>query len=923
MKRRVLIAVSLALVVTLGLATQAMAQSTTTGSIRGTVTDSEGGVLPGVSVTASSSALVAGRITATTDEHGVYRFPALPPGTYTIEATLPGFRTVRQENVRIVITQTLNVDLRMAMAKLAEEITVVAEAPTVSTVSNNVTNTLTTEYLDRQPLPRDVNALINYAPGVNDSRAYGATEERDNAYNLDGVDISDPGSGEHWLLPNFDWLQEVQVSGLGADAEYGGFTGAVFNLVTKSGGNEFHGDASVYYSGDLFGRNLVARNAPKNGDESLEPSKLESDVDISLSLGGAIKKDALWYFVSGEERRTDEEPFQPSEIIPYESVHNTTTKLSRYLAKFTYQMNPNNRFVVLGDYDGKYEDHRGLDYETLASATQKQESPNYSYNLTWDSIVNAANFFTVKFTGFDGKDDRLPYNGINTPGYIDSNTGYAWGNYNWEHLYRPKRWSFDVSWNLFADSLFGANDSHSFKFGANYERGTVDEQRTRTGGFTYYDDSYYCDSIDQYFSDPFCGVYSTDVGNEIHLRSKQTGINVYAQDSMRLKRVTINYGVRYTKYTAGFDNVSGNVYDVHMFAPRIGFVWDVRGDGRTAVKAHFGRYYDGMFTYLYDRYDGAGVFTPYRYCDYNFDTGAYDICGILSTNSAAMDPNIKHPYTDQYVATVEQQLSANTMVGVDYIYRRTRDLIAMVNTNGDYQDLEAPDNPITGAPLPFYDLQTPPTYLLTNPPKAYRDYDSVMVRFQKHYSDGWMMDASLVYANLEGNTYASDGYASEWSDLNGQTNADGRLPGFNKWAFKLSGSVDLPYGFRASGYYSYLSGEYWTPTVQIRGLYQNGRPYVYMEPRGSEKLPSRNTVDLRLAKLFKVGRGITLNVFVDAFNVFNSDTVTSVNTTWGRYYYDYTVGPTTDGWDGPRSGYRNPLSIEAPRELRLGARFSF
>ncbi len=923
MRRRIFIAASLALLVALGVASQAAAQSTTTGSIRGTVTDSEGGVLPGATVTATSDALVAGRLTAVTDQRGLYRFPALPPGIYVIEVTLPGFRTVRQENVRVTITQTLNVDLQMAVATVAEEITVVAEAPTVSTVSNNVTSTLTTEYLDRQPLPRNVNALINYAPGVNSSRAYGATEERDNAYNLDGVDISDPGSGEHWLLPNFDWLQEVQVSGLGAAAEYGGFTGAVFNLVTKSGGNTFHGDASVYYTGDLFGRNLVARNAPTGGDVSLQPSRLASDTDVSLSLGGAIKRDVLWYFVSGEERRTDEEPFQPAEIVAFESARNSYSKLSRYLAKLTYQMNPANRFVALADYDGKYEDRRGLDYQTLASAAQKQESPNYSYSLMWDSVVNAANFFSMKFTGFTGKDDRLPYNGLDTPGHIDANTGYAWGNYNYDWKYRPKRWSVDVSWNLFADSLFGGGDSHSFKFGANYERGTVSETRVRTGGFTYYDDSYYCDSIDEYFTDPFCGVYSTDVGNEIHLRSKQTGINLYAQDSMRLERLTINYGVRYTHYKAGFDNVSGDPYDVDMVAPRIGVVWDVRGNGRTALKAHYGRYYEGLYAYLYDRYDKAGVFTPYSYCDYDFDTGAYDICGVLSTNSAAMDSNIKHPYTDQVVVTLEQQVGNDSMVGVDYIVRRSRDLIAMVNTNNDYEDLQAPDNPLTGAPLPFYDLQTPPSYLLTNPSGAYRDYDAVMLRFQKRYSYGWLLDASLVYADLEGNTYSSDGYASEWSDLNGRTNASGRLPGYNKWEFKLSGSVDLPYEFQASAYYTYLSGEYWTPQVQIRGLYENGRPYVYMEQRGAEKLPSRSVVDLRLAKVFKLGGGTRLNLFVDAFNVFNSETVTGVNSTWGRYYYDYPNPPAADGWDGPRSGYKVPLSIEAPREIRLGARLSF
>ena len=101
---------------------------------------------------------------------------------------------------------------------------------------------------------------MNYAPGVQGEAAYGAPSSYQNAYNLDGVDVSDPELGSQWVLPSMDWVQEVEVAGLGADAEYGGFTGAVVNLITKSGGNQFHGDVRAYYSGGSLNSSNARRD---------------------------------------------------------------------------------------------------------------------------------------------------------------------------------------------------------------------------------------------------------------------------------------------------------------------------------------------------------------------------------------------------------------------------------------------------------------------------------------------------------------------------------------------------------------------------------------------------------------------------------------------------------------------------------------
>jgi hypothetical protein len=576
------------------------------------------------------------------------------------------------------------------------------------------------------------------------------------------------------------------------------------------------------------------------------------------------------------------------------------------------------------DYDAVVNEYRGVGFTQLASGTRRQDSPSYLFNLSWESLITDNSFLTAKFTGFSGADDRDPYHG-DIPNRYDRESGFDWDNGTTTSRTDKERTALDASWSLFADGLLSSTDSHNFKFGINYERFGVDWVTARNGGFSYYDDSWYCDSLDDYFDEPFCGVFSSDWGGEWDLHGEMAGLHGYAQDAWKIGNFALNLGVRYTQYDGKFTNASGTIYDESMWAPRLGIVWDVTGSGKAALKFHYGRYYEGMAVTLYDREVSGEALSDTEYYDYNFDTGEFDIAaGGAIEARAMMDESIEHPYVDQFIATFEYQLGRDMLIGLDYINRENHNINAMVVSNlADYDAYVASDNPLGGGDLPFFELVYPQENLITNPAEATRKYDSFTLRMHKRYSDGWSLDGSFVWSELTGTAdYGYSGYGTGFDDLNGFVNADGNLPDNSEWVFKVSGSVDLPWRMMLSGFYQYRAGEFWTPYAVVEGLYYNDRTTVYMTPRGSRQYPDRSVLDLKLQKEIGLGGSMALALFVDAFNVLDSDEVTNVNERWGWYVYDWTDHPGSSFWD-PSSRFEEVEDIQTPRTIRIGAKFSW
>ncbi len=249
--------------VVLFLAFAAALAAQTTGGIVGRVTDEAGGVLPGVSVEARSPALQGSR-TAVTDSTGSYHLALLPPGDYTVTFTGQGFATQNKQGVAVSLSKdsTLNVELGAA---LAEEITVTGAVPLVDTTSSALGTNLNASTIQTLPTARNYSAVVQITPGVasdaNPDNAgqssitvYGSTGA-ENVFYIDGVNTTGVEYGFQGKELNFEFIQEVDVKTGGYEAEYGRSTGGIINVITKSGGNEFHGDVFGYFDNDSLQSN--------------------------------------------------------------------------------------------------------------------------------------------------------------------------------------------------------------------------------------------------------------------------------------------------------------------------------------------------------------------------------------------------------------------------------------------------------------------------------------------------------------------------------------------------------------------------------------------------------------------------------------------------------------------------------------------
>ena len=903
-----------------------------TGNLVGTVKDDTGAVLPGVTVNLTGEKVV-GTQTATTNPEGFYRFINLPPGKYDVTFALTGFGKVRREAVQISLGATEEINVALKVSQMSEEVTVVGEAPVVDTQTNQVSTNYDKDWVRNAPVPRfSMFDLISVAPGVAASSqgattmsAFGSGTD-ENSFQIDGTNLTAPSTGEAWPYPNTDAIEEIEVLSLGAPAEYGNVTGAVFNVVTRQGTNQFHGDANFYFQSDgLTGRNTT------DAEDGGFPFHRERFRDATFQISGPILKDKLWFFAS-YQYQTDAKT--PAGVDPQ---FFTDEKAHRVFGKLTWQINPKHKLAF--GYHNDYYDLPGTPAANLApTVVSNNHGQNPTPNLMYTGVLSDKTVVEARFAGFWGDDHADPIVSGEPrvqPRFYDLDTGQITGGvYYW---YDDKSYQSTASAKIshFADNFLGA--SHDFKFGVQYLRGGVHD------AISGYNDIVYTYAYD----DGYGNTYQVAYGYQYQPYSyggTTKGLGVFFDDTVRVNdRLTLNLGVRYDRNTAmipdlkvtdqngGFtgETIPGrDLYTWNVFAPRLGFNLKLTGDGKTVLRGHYGRYYRGVVTAEYSNSIGVSPHVT-RAGAFDLATGQFVDAEVIDSQPSqrSIDPNLKNPYTDQFVASFERQLFRDVGVSLNYVYKRARNLTAWRDLTGQYEPVTVFDDTgpdATGQPVVVYRLLSDPNdrfFELTNRPEVKSDTHAFTAQLVKRMSNGWQVIASYTYLDSKGvlpsgrlgltdAQRASARFSDFGQNPNDFVNAEGKLLADRPHTFKVQAVAQLPHGFLVGANFLFQSGRAWARRARISDpdLGFPTAPEINIEPRdGSRRLPNQTILDMRLQKAFSFTKEVKLDLFADILNVFN----TGVNQGVLSRFVD------TPGTFGV------PSDFVTPRRVMLGAKLTF
>ncbi len=426
----------LALCLTLMNVSVARAQSVLEGKLTGTITDDKGEFLPGVTVEIAGASIM-GKRTAVTSAKGTFVFLTVPPGTFTLTASLPGFKTYIQEDIILGAGSTVDLKVVMEMGAIEEQVTVIASSPIVDVKTSTVDSRLERELLAKLPTSRDAFYDLSLTtPGMFDvgssagwlpsPTAYGGSS-MENVFLVNGVNTTNPRGAAFGSLVkvNYNAVEEVRIVALGSKAEYGSYSGAAIDVLTKSGSNTFHGNAAYYT--EIKG--WFKTNQPKDGALAgsdwlfVQPGDVlagttKTNWEGNLTLGGPILKDRLWFYGAFDYIRADSLPVNWSLLNTY---------TGRYVdAKISAEPFRNNRAWVNYHYEHNTSAGWSWGSEPEWDTTMSYGPTTYNHTVSaqWQFLPTSNMIFTAKYLGFWTDDQpHIPEEGLVIPATSTGGSG--------------------------------------------------------------------------------------------------------------------------------------------------------------------------------------------------------------------------------------------------------------------------------------------------------------------------------------------------------------------------------------------------------------------------------------------------------------------------------------------------------------------
>jgi hypothetical protein len=904
-----------------------------TGEILGKVTDDEGVGLPGVTVTATSPSL-QGKRSALSDTNGSIRLSLLPMGVYKLVFELKGFTVVTQENVEVKLGQVTSTKIVLQPATLEAQVTVVAEAPLIDKTKSDTSYNLNSKELAQIPVQgRTINEVMNYTPGVTGVRhnttvgtggggtQFGAGSFRGegasgNNWLVDG--LSKRGATEHssGVKVNFDAWDEVQIISDGFSPELGSTYGGIINIVTKSGGNSFHGEVG----GLVWDHNLRSDRQPQL---SIAVEPVTSQYNVFGNVGGPIITDKLWFFLSDNLWRTadDNEGGQIGWLAVPPGKKRVNT--NNVFGKVTYALFENHTIFASGTYDSFLSQSGGFGLPELYT---KYDYTDYAYRLNYKGILGP-NTLLEAAVGRSSRDQAsVPVSGNMGPAqffYNDINQATKnafsrWGTVD-QRTDFTSRFTQYLNTEKFGNHEFGLGISYYNMYYKSYDELTgkdwliaPTEDYWTGGAYITFDTLGYPAQLSQY--------------RNLSYYNKGNGWSFYLKDKITFGRLSLMLGLR-SESQQIYDDLDSKVDAISwgwskFLSPRFSLSWDVTGDGVNVLKFGLGRFSDTMIWDVMGQFtrNGSWTFVMYHWKG-PLPTSEDDTAALKDIN------NWEYNWQQGGPGELQQYKQVRPGTGPDFLEKAVLEYDRRLGPNWALKlrgIVSRHENMLED--LGFFSM-TDAWYELMNWEEKRRNYWGIEVELNGRIGEKFFLNSSYSRSSAKGSTPGDSEYIGNYEWYMYNTNgcfgdhfagpADSPYAdyavwsyGFGGWGYgdegwygylpyscdhvvKVLGTYSAPYGIMVSANAEYYKGYHWS----IWGFQTGYWAYCYLpHGRGTETIPGHMYVDLSVEKDFRLTGGVSLGVRLNVTNVLNSQQPVSYGSGEGSTFYRQVWGRQYPRW---------------------------
>lgn len=930
------------------LALPALAASTLTGTIRGTVVDDKGEPVVGATINLRSPALVRERAIVT-DAQGNFFAASLPAGDYAVTARLDGYVTI-EITTHVEVDKTTPVALTLNEGEISETVTVTADRPIVDRTATDSTSTYEKDFTEQLPVGRSELSLLTFAPGVTDPDGDGNANflggtSNSNQYLVDGVSYKDPVTGTFGANLNYDAIETVDIKLAGISAEYGQLSGGLSSVVLKSGGNEFTGSFRDLITSPSWQKNFNSGAASKFSVAPTAPvrGQAQKNHQITTTLGGPVLVDSAWFFLSYDR-------IENATVVPLGNPVGGVMANGQYidtfdgdfgLAKFTWQATNNHRLQYTYSEDPAVSPRC---YATLFLGTPCYESYNvdnqtqggYLWTANWNATWTPT--FLTDFRAGRYKSQivtdaltpvpvrpGLPLGSNGLPALaIDLGSFYTFD----APIFSPDpdnrdRKQYELTSTKFLDTQ--GLGTHTIKIGADYEESINPSSTNQPGDGIFY----------FFFVDSPPGVPGTqagdayDVNNRIYYlwysfapskpaTPKNQYTALFVNDDWQLNgHLAFNLGLRVER-SKNTSDIGEQIINQTDFAPRLGAAFDVGGDGRHVIKATASRYLAGVnlstlgpFTRTAGGNNVFDLFFNTNFPNPGLPTWTLIASGGPDPDTQRFDTGIAPQHIDEYTLGYEFLLSPTLGVSLRGIHRDWSNTLSTITTY-DYS---------TGSPRAINTLE--------NNDGIKRNYKALVLGIDKRYSNNFQLNGSYTWSRAEGNATNDQSFDSfgQYAGVPQVTqNRFGLLPWDVTHAIKLQGFYQIPlksarHALSVGSVFNYASGTPFAANrsvtvvvgpgadgVQDTPLGTLAQPGVtdadqtaanvleFLEPRGSRRIESAWQLDLSMNYRFHFSKNVAWESRFNVYNVTDQYSVLAVNTQFQPGGANTTFGfPTTYG----------------------------